>query len=140
MGWPIPSGGQNDSSPFSIWLVISLITAVCQIGQCGGVVVPDDQRLQHGASRDAEDVGGNCRSLGTTGRFWAQKSLACRTRRSTYEARGVAAAFGSHALVTASRTPLACEVGYSHVRRHRPPDPVQQTGSTPTIECLLKAC
>ena len=86
-----------------------------RIGQYGGVLVPDDQRLQHGASQDAEDVEGNCRSLGTTGRFWAQKSLACRTRRSTYEARGVAAGFGSHALVTASRTPLAREVGYSHV-------------------------
>ena len=34
-----------------------------QIGQCGGVVVPGDQRLQHGASRHAEDVGGDRRQL-----------------------------------------------------------------------------
>src|SRR5277367_23465 len=34
-------------------------SAFGQIGQCGGVVVSSNQRLQHGASGDTEDVGGD---------------------------------------------------------------------------------
>jgi hypothetical protein len=31
----------------------------CQLGECLGVALPGDQRLQHGPARDPEDVGGH---------------------------------------------------------------------------------